>query len=121
MRTRPLWSALVEFIRSAQSFSGSNTQLSSAVSKLTGKEISPKTLKQMMNRWRYALEEKGVFFQSRRSNGQRFVTVSFSSALPNSDGSAASDATLNGAGFTVPCDPDSAEPPAFSKENARPA
>ena len=113
--------ALIEFMRSAQTFYGSNTQLANAVGKLAGKEIAPKSLKQMMNRWRYALEEKGVFFQSRRSNGQRFVTVSFSSALPNSDGSAASDASSSGARFTVPCDPDGAKAPVFSKENARPA
>ncbi len=107
--------ALVELMRSSQTFSGRNTQLANAVGKLVGKEIAPKSLKQMMNRWRYALEEKGVFFQSRRSNGQRFVTVSFSSALPDSD---ESDATSSSAGFTVPCDPGSAETPAFSKENA---
>ena len=98
-----------------------DTQLAGAVSKLVGKEIAPKSLKQMMNRWRYILEEKGVFFRSHRSNGQRLVTVSFSSAPPDSDGSAASDATLSSAEFTVPCDPDSAETPGFSKENARPA
>lgn len=110
--------ALTEFVRSIQTFSGSNTQLASAVSKLVGKEIAPKSLKQMMNRWRYVLEEKGVSFRSHRSNGQRLVTVSFSSAPPNSDGSAA---TSSSAGFTVPCDPDSAETPVFSMENACPA
>lgn len=113
--------ALIKFMRSALTFSGSNTQLACAVSKLVGKGIAPKSLKQMMNRWRYILEEKGVFFRSHRSNGQRLVTVSFSSAPPNSDGSAASDATSSGAGFTVPCDPDSTETPVFSRENARPA
>lgn len=113
--------ALIEFMRSVQRFSSSNTQLANAVGKLTGKEIAPKSLKQMMNRWRYALEEKGVFFQSRRSNGQRLVTISYSSVTPDSDESAASDATSNSAGFTVPCDPDSTEPPVFSRENARTA
>ena len=105
---------LVEFMRSAQTFSGSNTQLAGAVSKLADNEIAPKSLRQMMNSWRYVLEEKSVFFQSHRSNGQRLVTVSFSSALPDSDASAA---TSSSAVFTVPCDPDSAETPAFSKEN----
>ena len=45
---------------------------------------------------------KGVFFQSRKSNGQRLVQVFFVSAKGVS---AASDATLSGAGFTVPCAP----------------
>ena len=40
---------------------------------------------------------------------------------PNSDGSAASDATTSGAGFVVPCVPDKAETPVFSEENAPPA
>lgn len=113
--------ALTEFVRSIQTFSGSNTQLAGAVSKLVGKEIAPKSLKQMMNRRRYALEEKGVFFRSHRSNGQRLVSVSFSSVPPDSDGSAASDVTSSSAGFTVPCDPNSAETPVFSRENAYPA
>ena len=109
---------LVEFMRSAQTFSGSNTQLADTVGKLAGKEIAPKSLKQMMNRWRYALEEKGVSFQSRKSNGQRLVQIFFASAK---DASGARDATSSGAGFTVPCDPDSAETPGFSKENVRTA
>ena len=113
--------ALTEFVRSIQTFSGNNTQLAGAVSKLVGKEIAPKSLKQMMNRWRYILEEKGVFFRSHRSNGQRLVTVSFSSVLPDSDESAASDASSSGAEFTVPYDPDNAETPVFSKENAHSA
>ena len=109
---------LIEFMRSARTFSGSNTQLADAVSKLLGKEIAPKSLKQMMKRWRYALEEKGVFFRSHRSNGQRLVTVSFSSAPPDSDVSAASS---SGAGFTVPCDPDKTGTPIFSRKNVHPA
>lgn len=110
--------ALVEFMRSALTFSGNNTQLAIEVSKVAGREIAPKALKQMMNRWRYALEEKGVFFRSYRSNGQRLVTVSFSSASPDS---AASDATSSSAGFTVPCDPADAETRMIFRENAPPA
>ena len=61
---------------------------------------------------------KGVFFQSRKSNGQRLVQVFFVSAK---DVSAASDATLSGAGFTVPCNPYNAELPLSSRENAHSA
>ena len=61
---------------------------------------------------------KGVFFQSRKSNGQRLVQVFF---VSGKDVSAASDATSSSAGFTVPCDPYNAELPVFSRENAHSA
>ena len=51
---------------------------------------------------------KGVFFQSRKSNGQRLVQVFFVSAK---DVSAASDASSSSTGFTVPCAPDGAKTP----------
>ncbi|NBK79439.1 hypothetical protein D5272_12795 [bacterium D16-76] len=110
--------ALIKFIRTSKTFDGGNTQLAFEVSKAAGKEIQPRALKQMMNRWRYALEERGVFFCSRRSNGQRLVTVSYSPALP---GSAASDVSACGTKSCVPCDPADAESLVISRENAHPA
>lgn len=98
--------ALLQFAMEHQSFDGTNSQLADAVSKLLGREVTPKSLKQMMNHWRYALEEHGLYFESHRSNGRRLVSLSFSSAFPVSDDSAASDATVRGAEISVPCDPD---------------
>ena len=65
-----------------------------------GKKLSAKSLKQMMNRWRYSLEEQGVQFKSRRSNGQRLVDISYSS---DRDGSAVNDVKTLGGDFSVPC------------------
>ena len=80
--------SLVEFMKQERSFSGSNTAFTERYNSFSGRNLSPKALKQVMNRWRYALEEQGVVFESHRSNGQRLLEVSFSSA---GDGSAVSD------------------------------
>jgi len=80
--------SLVEFMKQEKSFSGSNTEFTERYNSFSGGNLSPKALKQMMNRWRYALEEQGVIFESHRSNGQRLLEISFSSA---GDASAASD------------------------------
>ena len=65
--------------------------------------ITAKKLKQLMNKWRYELEAQGVVFESRRSNGQRFVEVSLSAL--GSDASDSSDATAGALITCVPCDP----------------
>lgn len=71
----------------------------------TGKSVTSKGLKQMMNRWHYALEEHGVRFENHRSNGHRFVEVCYS---PAGDESAVSDGNLPCGETCVPfvtCDP----------------
>ncbi len=68
---------LLRFMAKQVSFSGSNTELAERFSESCGKSISPKALKQLMNKWRYRLEEQGLFFRSYRSNGQRLVELSF--------------------------------------------
>ena len=56
----------------------------------------------MMNRWRYSLEEYGVQFTNRRSNGQRLVDISYSA---DRDESAVSDVKILGAKSCVPSVP----------------
>lgn len=79
--------SLVEFMKQERSFSGSNTVFTERYNSFSGESLSPKALKQMMNRWRYVLEEQGVVFESHRSNGQRLLEISFSAG----DVSAVSD------------------------------
>lgn len=96
----------VEFMKNERLFSGRNTDLANRYNACTGRDLSAKKLKQLMNKWRYELEDQGVVFESRRSNGQRFVEISFSTL--DSDASASSDATtgaLTSCGTCVPCDP----------------
>lgn len=83
--------ALIEFIKTQKSFSGTNSEFTEAFNSYYGKKLSAKSLKQMMNRWRYSLEEQGVQFTNRRSNGQRLVDISYSS---DRDESAVSDVKI---------------------------
>lgn len=107
--------SFLDFMRETVSFSGSNSELADAFNTHSGVAISPKGLKQMMNKWRYQLEEQGVHFRSYRSNGQRLVEVSFSAL--ESDVSDSSDGNIGGAkisgtcGTCDPCVPEAAHEP----------
>ena len=68
---------LVEFVKSIKKFKGGNTEFAERYCAFSGVEISAKALKQLMNRWRYQLEERLVFFNSSRSNGQRFLEIRY--------------------------------------------
>ena len=97
---------LIEFMKKVKIFKGTNTEFAEAFNSFCCKEISAKALKQMMNKWRYELEDNDVFFSSYRSNGKRFVNVHY---LPDSDSSALNDGNIIGAKTCVPfvtCDPE---------------
>ena len=68
-------------------FCGTNTELAERFNAYAGFHLAAKSLKQMMNRWRYELQEHGVTYDNRRSNSQRLVEVRYSSAGDSSDGS----------------------------------
>lgn len=91
--------SLVEFMKAQKSFSGTNSEFTELFNSYCGKKLSAKSLKQMMNRWRYSLEEYGVQFTNRRSNGQRLVDISYSS---DHDESAVSDVKILGSESCVP-------------------
>ena len=76
--------SLIEFMKKQESFNGTNSEFTELFNSHYGKRLSAKSLKQMMNRWRYSLEEQGVQFTNRRSNGQRLVNISYSSARDES-------------------------------------
>lgn len=83
--------AFIDYMKSIGSYHGGNTELADGFNSFSGESISVKSLKQMMNKWRYRLEDSGVFFKSYRSNGQRLVEVSFSSTGDYVTGSDDSD------------------------------
>ena len=95
----------IEFMKSQKYFKGNNTDLVNEFNKFANYNFTAKSLKQMMNRFRYDLEDSGVQFTSHRSNGQRVVEVSYFSV---SDSSAVSDeesvSDKTSVPF-VPCDP----------------
>ena len=102
---------LVEFMKVQKSFSGTNSEFTELFNSYYGKKLSAKSLKQMMNRWRYSLEEQGLQFTSHRSNGQRLVDISYSSVR---DESAVSDGTVlsdKSCVPSVPCAPVSEREP----------
>lgn len=86
-------------MKEQKSFSGTNSNFTELFNSYYGKKLSAKSLKQMMNRWRYVLEEYGVQFTSHRSNGQRLVDISYSSVR---DESAVSDGNALGDESCVP-------------------
>lgn len=97
--------SLINFMKQIVSYSGSNTEFAERFNSFTGKSVTSKGLKQMMNRWRYALEDHGLRFENHRSNGQRLVDIFYSSA---GDESAVSDENLPCGEACVPsvtCDP----------------
>lgn len=76
---------LIEFMKKTVSFKGSNTDFTEQFNLYSGKSVSVKGFKQMMNRWRYSLEEHGVRFENRRSNGLRLLDISYSAVGDESD------------------------------------
>ena len=79
---------LIEMMKQLQSFDGGNTELAEKFNSFSGKNISAKALKQIMNKWRYTLEENGVFFNSGRSNGKRYIKTWYLPSAEKSDESA---------------------------------
>lgn len=80
---------LIDFMKEQKSFSGSNTEFADLYNAHTESAVSVKGLKQMMNLWRYSLEEFGLSYRSHRSNGVRLLEVNYSSSAR--DESAVSD------------------------------
>ena len=94
---------LIDFMKTQSTYSGSNTEFAERYGSFSGEPISAKALKQLMNKWRYTLEEHGVYFLSHRSNGERILEVNFVSQLR--DASAVSDAENDSATSCDPCVP----------------
>ncbi len=95
----------IDFMKEQVIYKGSNTDLADNFNFSKGYSLSAKSLKQMMNKYRYDLEDNCVKFVSHRSNGQRLVEVSY---LFDSDPSAVSDEEIAGIKTSVPfvpCDP----------------
>lgn len=88
---------LVDFMKERGSYRGGNSEFTASFNAFAGTNFTAKALKQQMNRYRFLLEDMGVRFENRRSNGQRLLNISFTS--PVSD---ASDAENSGPVATLP-------------------
>ena len=89
-------------MKEIKAFNGNNSDLTRQYNSFYRNDISAKSLKQMMNKYRYQLEENDVMFLSKRSNGQRFVKVWYSENSVSSD---VSDLNSSGNNPSVICDP----------------
>ena len=102
--------ALTDFVKEVGRFKGRNIELAEAVSAILCRQVTANGLKRLMNLERARLETVGVFFESRRSNGERLIHVWYTTQnIPQSDASDDSDAIPAAADFivpVVPCDPD---------------
>lgn len=68
---------LLEFMKEKQHFRGISTDLADRFNEYAGTNLAVKSLKQMMNRWRDLLQEQGLTFRNHRSNGQRWVEITY--------------------------------------------
>lgn len=77
---------LIQFMQRHLVFRGGNTELVEAIkNEFREFNTTAQKLKQQMIKFRYLLEDYGVFFSSSRSNGKRTVEISYS--IADSDGS----------------------------------
>ena len=83
-------------------FVGSNTDFAEDFSSFCSKSITPSVLKKLMNKYRYELESYGVYFDSGRSNGKRYLNIRY---VSESDGSDVKDGKISGAKTAVPAVP----------------
>ena len=73
----PEMNAFVNFMKSVGSYEGGNTALAEQFAAHSGITIGPKGLKQKMNRWRYELEDEGIYFRSYETANGKMVSVRY--------------------------------------------
>ena len=67
--------SLVGFMKKVKAYKGGNGDFAQAFNQYAGTQLTAKVLKQLMKQWRFCLEDQGVRFVNRRSNGRRLVEV----------------------------------------------
>ena len=71
---------LVGFMKEQKIFNGRNNDFAELFNAATDSDITAKTLKQMMTRWRYDLEALGIYFDNYRNNSTRFMKIKYVSS-----------------------------------------
>ena len=97
---------LLSFMREQKHFAGSNAEFTSIFCSSADLDISAKALKQQMNRYRFQMEERFVFFRSHRSNGQRLIEIHYLPPSDESDESAVQNSVAVFCVPSVPCVPE---------------
>lgn len=68
---------LIEMMKAEKYFYGSNADFLERYNAYSGKNLSARILKRMMNKWRYELEENGVYFESFRDKNVRGLKIRY--------------------------------------------
>lgn len=69
--------SLIEMMKAIEIFNGSNAEFLECYNAYSGKNLSARVLKRMMNKWRYELEENGVYFESFRDKNVRGLKIRY--------------------------------------------
>ena len=78
--------SLVGFMKKVKTYKGGNGDFAQAFNQYAGTQLTAKVLKQLMKQWRFCLEDQGVRFVNRRSNGRRLVEVFYTPPGDEGDG-----------------------------------
>lgn len=68
---------LIEMMKEIENFNGSNAEFVNEYNSRTGKNMTARLLKRMMNKWSYELEENGVYFESFRDKNVRGLKIRY--------------------------------------------
>ncbi len=68
---------LIGMMKEIKNFNGSNAEFVEKYNSCTGKNLTARLLKRMMNKWRYELEENGVYFESYRDKNVRSLKIRY--------------------------------------------
>lgn len=68
---------LIGMMKEIKNFNGSNAEFVEKYNSRTGKDLTARLLKRMMNKWSYELEENGVYFESFRDKNVRGLKIRY--------------------------------------------
>ena len=68
---------LIEMMKEIENFNGSNAEFVDEYNSRTGKNMTARLLKRMMNKWSYELEENRVYFESFRDKNVRGLKIRY--------------------------------------------
>lgn len=91
--------ALVTVMKTEKSFCGTPTELTARINRHTAKQYDARIVSKMMIQNAIRLEQLGILFESKRTNGKRRIVVEYIDS--GGDDSAISDVEIRGASFSV--------------------
>lgn len=68
---------VIDMMKAEKYFNGSNAEFLERYNAFSGKNLSARILKRKMNKWRYELEENGVYFESFRDKNVRGLKIRY--------------------------------------------